>query len=133
MKNLKLNGQGLLQQGKKLQTWMSNNGNKIVIILTLLVTLITMVKSFIPQPQDKLLKYKLEQLDVEIKKLKTEQENVGKRIEVYRTEVNKIDSNIQKIRVNRSVINNYYELKADTIKGMDRIRIINEFKKRYKY
>lgn len=95
--------------------------------------IILLIKSFIPERKDDLLKYKLEQLDKNINEMKEQQKNINQKIDVYKKDIIVIDSNIRNIKTNRSTVNNYYELKEDSISGMQRKEIINEFKKRYKY
>jgi hypothetical protein len=107
--------------------------NKTIMILILVVTLILLIKSFIPERKDELLKYKLEQLDIQIDSLKKQQVKLLDRIGTYKKEISKIDSTISKIRSSRTTVNNFYELKEDSIRGMERKQIILELKKRYKY
>ncbi len=92
-----------------------------------------LIKSFIPKRKDDLLKYKLEQLDKNINEMKEQQKKINQKIDVYKKDIIVIDSNIRNIKTNRSTVNNYYELKEDSINGMERKEMINEFKKRYKY
>ena len=112
---------------------MKNNLNKILIILILIITIMLLIKSFIPKRKDDLLKYKLEQLDKNINEMKDQQKKINQKIDVYKKDIIVIDSNIRNIKTNRSTVNNYYELKEDSINGMERKEMINEFKKRYKY
>lgn len=92
-----------------------------------------MIKSFIPEPKDDLLKYKLEQLDKSINDMKEQQKKIDQKIDIYKKDIVGIDSSIRNIKSNRTTINNYYELKEDSIIGMERKQIINELKRRYKY
>ena len=107
--------------------------NKTIMILILVVTLILLIKSFIPERKDELLKYKLEQLDIQIDSLKRQQVKLLDKIGTYKKEISKIDSTISNIRSSRTTINNFYELKEDSIRDMERKQIILELKKRYKY
>lgn len=107
--------------------------NKTIMILILVVTLILLIKSFIPERKDELLKYKLEQLDIQIDSLKKQQVKLLDKIGTYKKEISKIDSTISNIRSSRTTINNFYELKEDSIRDMERKQIILELKKRYKY
>jgi septal ring factor EnvC (AmiA/AmiB activator) len=107
--------------------------NKTIMILILVVTVVLLIKSFIPERKDDLLKYKLEQLDIQIDSLKKQQIKLLDRIGTYKKEISKIDSTISNIRSSRTTINNFYELKEDSIKGMERKQIILELKKRYNY
>jgi len=107
--------------------------NKTIMILTLSLVIILLIKSFIPQRKDELLKYKLEQLDIQIDSLKKQQVKLINKIDNYKKDILKIDSSITNIRASRTTINNFYEIKEDSIKGMERKQIILELKKRYKY
>lgn len=102
-------------------------------ILILVVTIISLVKSFIPEPQNELLQHKINEIDKNIADLKSQQKAIDIKIDQYKNEIKSIDSLIQNIRTKRTTINNYYEIKADSIRGYDRKRIITELKKRYKY
>lgn len=107
--------------------------NKTIMILTLSLVIILLIKSFIPQRKDDLLKYKLEQLDIQIDSLKKQQVKLINKIDNYKKDILKIDSSITNIRASRTTINNFYEIKEDSIRGMERKQIILELKKRYKY
>jgi peptidoglycan hydrolase CwlO-like protein len=107
--------------------------NKTIMILTLSLVIILLIKSFIPQRKDELLKYKLKQLDIQIDSLKKQQVKLINKIDNYKKDILKIDSSITNIRASRTTINNFYEIKEDSIKGMERKQIILELKKRYKY
>jgi len=98
--------------------------NKTIMILTLSLVIILLIKSFIPQRKDELLKYKLEQLDIQIDSLKKQQVKLINKIDNYKKDILKIDSSITNIRASRTTINNFYEIKEDSIKGMERKQII---------
>ena len=115
--------------GKQMKEYM----NKTIMILILVVTVTLLIKSFIPKRKDELLKYKLEQLDIQIDSLKKQQIKLLDKIGTCKKEISKIDSTISNIRSSRTTVNNFYELKEDSIKGMERKQIILELKKRYKY
>jgi septal ring factor EnvC (AmiA/AmiB activator) len=112
---------------------MKNDLNKILLIIISAIVLVLLIKSFIPEPKNDLLKYKLEQLDKSINEMKEQQKKIDEKIDGYKKEINKIDSNIRNIKSNRQTIYNYYEIKEDSIKEMERKKIIQELKKRYKY
>ncbi len=118
---------------KNTRSKMKDYLNKTIMILILIVTLVLLIKSFIPVKKDDLLKYKLEQLDIQIDSLKKQQTKLLDRISSYKKEITKIDSTISNIRSLRVNVNNFYDAKEDTIKGMERQQIILELKKRYKY
>ena len=105
----------------------------LLVVLTLLLTII-LIKIFKPiEDRSELLKYKLDQLDQNISKVKNLQIQLNDSITSYKKDIEKIDENILKIKGEKTTVNNYYEQKKDEIKGMDKKEIDSSFKQRYKY
>lgn len=110
-----------------------NYKDVLLVVLTLLLTII-LVKLFRPvEDRTELLKYKLEQLDQNINKMKELQLKLNDSIVSYKKDIEKIDQNISKIKLEKTVINNYYEQKKEKIEGMGKKEIDSTFKQRYKY
>jgi len=105
----------------------------LLIVLTIMLTII-LIKLFRPiEDRSELLKYKLEKLDENIDQLKKIQNQLNDSLSNYKKDIKKIDQNISKIRVEKTIINNYYEQKKDIIEGMGKKEIDSAFKQRYKY
>ena len=84
-----------------------NYKDVLLVVLTLLLTII-LVKLFRPvEDRSELLKYKLEQLDQNINKMKELQLKLNDSIVSYKKDIEKIDQNISKIKFEKNVINNY--------------------------
>lgn len=93
-----------------------------------------LIRTFTPAPdKSELLKYKLEQLDQNINKMKQLQLQLNDSISSYKKEIEKIDENILKIKSEKTTINNYFEQKKEKIEGMSKQEIDSTFKQRYKY
>ena len=99
-----------------------------------LLLIFLLVKTFTPAPdKSELLKYKLEQLDQNINKMKQLQLQLNDSISSYKKDIDKIDENIAKIKSEKTTINNYFEQKKEKIEGMSKQEIDSTFKQRYKY
>jgi septal ring factor EnvC (AmiA/AmiB activator) len=108
---------------------------KDILLLTLTIILtIILIKIFRPiEDRSELLKYKLEQLDQNINKMKQLQLQLNDSISTYKKDIEKIDENISKIKTEKTTINNFYEQKKEEINGMTKKEIDSSFKQRYKY
>jgi peptidoglycan hydrolase CwlO-like protein len=107
---------------------------EILLLVTICVVLFLLVKVFTPvTDKSEVLKYKLEQLDTKINDLKQKQKQLGDSIYSYKKEIEKIDKNIDNIRYEKTVINNYYNKKDEEIKGWTNKQIDSLFRKRYKF
>jgi septal ring factor EnvC (AmiA/AmiB activator) len=107
---------------------------EILLILLIGVVAFLLVKVLTPAPdKSELLKYKLKQLDTQIDSLNTKQKQLDDSITVYRKDIEKIDENIEKIRSQKTVINNYYEKKAKDIPGMTNQQVDSSLRKRYNF
>lgn len=105
----------------------------IQVVLGLLLVFL-LVKTFTPAPdKSELLKYKLEQLNQNINKMKQLQLQLNDSIVSYKKDIKKIDENISKIKIEKSTVNNFFEQKKEEIKGMDKKEIDSSFRQRYKY
>jgi len=107
---------------------------EILLVLTIGVVIFILVKILTPAPdKSELLKYKLEQLDQNINKMKQLQLQLNDSISSYKKDIDKIDENISKIKSEKTTINNFYEQKKEKIEGMSKKEIDSSFKQRYKY
>jgi septal ring factor EnvC (AmiA/AmiB activator) len=107
---------------------------EILVVVLIVVVIFLLVKIFTPAPdKSELLKYKLKQLDIQIDSLNSKQKQLDDSITVYRKDIEKIDENIEKIRSQKTVINNYYEKKAKDIPGMTNQQVDSSLRKRYNF
>jgi F0F1-type ATP synthase membrane subunit b/b' len=114
--------------------FLKHNFKTIVQIVVVLLLVILLVRSFTTIPdRSELLKYKLDQIDKNIDSLKKIQLKLSDSISVYKKQIEKIDSNISNIRIQKKTINNYYEIKEEEIKGYNKRQIDSLLKVRYKY
>jgi len=106
------------------------------ILLTILICVVVflLVKVLTPAPdKSDLLKYKLQQLDNRINDLKQKQKILDDSISVYKKDIQRIDENIENIRSQKTVINNYYDEKDKEIVGWSNKQIDSSLRKRYKF
>lgn len=80
-----------------------------------------------------LVKYKLNQIDEKIKTLNTKLDNYNDSISLYKNKIVKLDSAITKIRIQKKVVNNFYEEKVEKIKVLSAKEVDSTLRKRYKY
>jgi hypothetical protein len=80
-----------------------------------------------------LMDYKLNQIDEKIKTLNTKLDNYNDSISFYKKEIIKLDSSISKIRIQKKVVNNFYEERAEKIKDLSAKEVDSTLRKRYKY
>lgn len=117
-----------------MREFLKYNFKTIVQIVVVLLLVVLLVRSFTTIPdRSELLKYKLEQIDKNVDSLKKIQLKLSDSLFVYKKQIEKIDSNINKIRIEKKTINNYYEIKEEEIKGFNRRQIDSLLKVRYKY
>jgi len=106
------------------------------IILTLMGGLLIylLVRTFTPIPDNsELVKYKLEKIDEEIKDLSEQRKKIDKSIELYNEKIKEIDESISKIKIEKTVVNNYYEIKENKLSKSTAREIDSLLKARYKY
>jgi septal ring factor EnvC (AmiA/AmiB activator) len=107
---------------------------EIIQIGFVLLLIFLLVRTFTPAPdKSELLKYKLDQLDQNINKMKQLQLQLNGSISSYKNDIKKIDENISKIKTEKTTINNFYEEKKEKIEGMSKKEIDSSFRQRYKY
>jgi septal ring factor EnvC (AmiA/AmiB activator) len=137
MKNLNLNGLKLLPIGKKqnnMKEFFTKNFRDIILILLGCLLVFLLVRTFTPVPdKSELLKYKIEELNKKILEAQKRQKQLDDSIALYKKDIQRIDENIQNIRSQKTVINNYYEQKKKEIPGMTNKQIDSTLRKRYNY
>lgn len=117
-----------------MREFLIKNYKDILLILMSVLLTIILIKTFRPvEDRSELLKYKLDQLDSNINRLKNLQLQLNDSISNYKKEIKKIDENILKIKSEKTVVNNYYEQKKEEIVGMTKKDLDSSFKQRYKY
>jgi septal ring factor EnvC (AmiA/AmiB activator) len=119
---------------KTMKNFIKKYFKEILLVLTIGVVIFLSVKIFTPAPdKSELLKYKLQQLDNKINGLKQQQKQLDDSISMYKKDIERIDENLENIRSQKTVINNYYEEKDKEIKGWSNKQIDSSLRKRYKF
>jgi hypothetical protein len=114
--------------------FLTKNFRDIILILLGCLLVYLLVRTFTPAPdKSELLKYKLEQLDNKIKETEKRQKELDSNIALNKKDIERIDQNIDNIRTQKTVVNNYYDQKAKDIPGMTNKQIDSSFRKRYNY
>jgi uncharacterized protein YlxW (UPF0749 family) len=103
-----------------------------ITVVMLLVILLVRSCTTVPNKND-LLEYKLDQLNKNIDSLKKSNSNLDLKIKKYQEDINKIDSTIAKIKIQRTTVNNFFEMKKKEIIGMDKKQVDSTLRKRYNY
>lgn len=117
-----------------MKNFVSKYFREILMIIVVSAVVFLLVKAFMPPPdKSELLKYKLQQLDDKINGLKQQQKQLDDSILIYRKDIERIDENIENIRSQKTVINNYYDKKDKEIKGWTNKQIDSSLRKRYKF
>ncbi len=80
-----------------------------------------------------LMEFKLNQIDNKIKTLNTKLDNYNDSILLYKKEIMKLNTEISKIRIKKTVVNNFYEEKTEEIKILNAKEVDSILRKRYKY
>jgi hypothetical protein len=80
-----------------------------------------------------LLDFKLKELDGKIDGLNKKLDTYSDSIYQYKKEIQKLDSSINNIRIQKKVINNFFDEKAEDIKVMSAKEVDSTLRKRYKY
>lgn len=107
---------------------------EILVVALIAVVIFLLVKILTPAPdKSELLKYKLKQLDTKIDSLNTKQKQLDDSIARYKKDIERIDENIENIRSQKTIINNYYEKKAKEIPGMTNQQVDSSLRKRYNF
>ena len=105
---------------------------EIALVLLIGAVVFLLVRIFTPAPdKSELLKYKLQQLDTTINNLKQKQKDLDDSISFYKKDIERIDENINNIRSQKTVVNNYYEKKAKEIPGLTNQQVDSSLRKRY--
>jgi septal ring factor EnvC (AmiA/AmiB activator) len=118
----------------KMINFLTKNFRDIILILLGCLLVYLLVRTFTPAPdKSQLLKYKLEQLDNKIKETEKRQKELDSNIALNKKDIERIDQNIDNIRSQKTVVNNYYDQKAKDIPGMTNKQIDSSFRKRYNY
>ena len=117
-----------------MREFLKYNFKTIIQVVGVLLLVILLVRMFTPTPdKSELLKYKIEQLDQNINKMKQLQLQLNDSISSYKEDIKKIDENISKLKIEKTTVNNFFDQKKEEIKGMDKKEIDSSFKLRYKY
>jgi peptidoglycan hydrolase CwlO-like protein len=111
-----------------------NYYKEIALVLLIGAVVFLLIKVFTPAPdKSELLKYKLQQLDSTVINLKQKQKDLDNSIDIYKKDIERIDENIDNIRSQKTVVNNYYEKKANEIPSWTNQQVDSALRKRYRF
>jgi septal ring factor EnvC (AmiA/AmiB activator) len=80
-----------------------------------------------------LIKFKLETLDKEIELLNKQRQGLDSSINIYNKNIKKIDSSLNKLKIERTTINNFFDDNESKIKNADAKTVDSLLRLRYKY
>lgn len=106
------------------------------ILLTILtgVVIFLLIKILTPvSDKSELLNYKLKQLDTKIDNLNVKQKQLTDSILIYKKDIQEIDKTIENIKIQKTIINNYYTQKAKDIPVMTNQQVDSALRKRYNF
>jgi septal ring factor EnvC (AmiA/AmiB activator) len=114
--------------------FVKNNFRDIILILLGCLLVYLLVRTFSPTPDNsELLNYKLEQLDNKILETEKRQKQLDDSLALYKKDILRIDKNIDNIKVQRTVIYNYYQEKQKEISGFTNKQIDSSLRQRYNF
>jgi len=117
-----------------MMNFIKKNLRDIVLVLLGCLLVYLLVRTFTPAPdKSELLKYKLEQLNNKIEETEKRQKQLDDSISVYKNDLLRIDKNIEDIKAQKTVINNYYQQKQKEIKGLTNKQIDSTLRQRYNF
>lgn len=80
-----------------------------------------------------LIKYKLEVLDKEINELQNQRRSLDSSISVHNQNIKKIDEALSNLKVEKTTINKYYQVKENEIRRADAKKVDSLLRLRYRY
>ena len=117
-----------------MMTFLKNNFRDIILVLLGCLLVYLLIRTFSPvSDNSELLKYKLEQLDNKILETEKRQKQLDDSINVYKKDLLRIDKNIEDIKAQKTVINNYYQQKQKEISGFTNKQIDSTLRQRYNF
>ena len=126
---------GIKKENKTvMKEFLIRNYSNIVQTLLGILLIFLLVRTFTPIPDNsELIKYKLEKIDEEVKSLSEQRKKIDESIKLYNEKIKKIDESISKIKIEKTVVNNYYELKKGQLSKSTAKQIDSLLRVRYKY
>lgn len=117
-----------------MKEFITKNYQNIIVTLLGILLVYLIVRTFTPTPDNsELIKYKLEKIDEEIKSISEQRKKIDESIIQYNENIRKIDSTITKLKIEKNVVNNYYEIKENKLSKSTAKEIDSLLKVRYKY
>lgn len=117
-----------------MKDFLTHNFKYILLIVFGSLLIYLLVRTFsedTSNPKD--LQIKLDVIDNKIKDLNNNLDKYNDSITSYKKEIEKLDSSINNIRIQKKVVNNYYDEKATEIKVLTAKQVDSTLRKRYKY
>jgi len=117
-----------------MKEFVTKNYQNIVLTLLGVLLVFLLIRTFTPIPDNsELIKYKLEKLDEEINTIKEQRKKIDESIQLYNENIQKIDFSLSKLRVEKNVVNNFYEIKENKLSESTTKEIDSLLRNRYKY
>lgn len=105
----------------------------VIVIFTVIVSFFVYKIYGTNNDNSELIKYKLDTIDKEITQLNKQRKNLDSSIAVHYTNIEKLDSILDKLTVNKTTINQIYQIKENEIRLADAKKIDSLLRLRYKY
>lgn len=107
---------------------------EILIVLFGVIIIFFMYKIYgTSKDNSDLIKYKLDVLDKEINQLYNQRKSLDSSINVHNKNIQKIDSAINNLKIEKTTVNKFYQIKASEIKQADAKKVDSLLRLRYRY
>jgi septal ring factor EnvC (AmiA/AmiB activator) len=117
-----------------MKDFLTYNWKTITLTILGVIFVYLLVRVFTPtKDHSELNKYKLEQIDNNVKNIEKLQNDLKDSIYSYQKQVKEIDTKISNIRIERKEINNFYTVKEKEIKKAGKAKIDSLLRKRYNF
>lgn len=117
-----------------MKEFLTKNWKNITLTILGGIFVYLLIRVFVPiKDKSELNKYKLEQIDKQIKEIKILQKNLSDTIQKYEKKISEIDQKITNIKIEKKTINNYYTQKKENIQNSNKQQIDSLLKIRYKF
>ena len=106
-----------------------------ILILVLGVILVFLLMKIYDKSNDnsELINYKLQVLDKEINELYEQRKNIDKSISQHNKNIQKIDSSINSLKIEKTTINKFFQIKENEIRQADARKVDSLLRLRYRY
>jgi len=114
--------------------FISKNYQNIILTLLGVLLIFLLIRTFTPVPDNsELVKYKLEKLDEHINTINEQRKKIDESIILYNQKIQKIDSTLSKLKIEKNIVNNFYEIKENKLSKSTAKEIDSLLRNRYNY